>query len=165
MWVDVPVNVTESPGSSGSSPAPTFKAARLTCSPVFRTWLNAVIHVYDDEIIPGSLYVVQAVDLACGTADESSYSLPLTLTTSRWGDVAGRCDVRPCSPPDGRVDVTTDVTAVMDKFMNRPEAPSKTQTDLGGAVPDAVVDIADVMYALDAFLGRAYPFDAPHDCP
>jgi hypothetical protein len=57
------------------------------------------------------------------------------------------------------------VTAVLDKFKNLPGAVIKARADLGGAIPNRTVDMADAMYALDAFRGFAYPFGPPAGCP
>jgi hypothetical protein len=165
MWVSSPSVVSEEAGRNDADP-PVFNAAPLGCEPVYLDW-GAVgpLHVYGDVVVPGATYKVQAVDLPCGIMDEEYYSPRLAITTSRWGDIVGRCDVIPCSPPDGLVNVATDVTAVVDKFMNRPSAPGKTRTDLAGAVPNSVVDIEDVVYVLDAFRGFDYPFEASEGCP
>ena len=84
---------------------------------------------------------------------------------SRWGDVVRDCTSVPCGPPDGRVDVTTDVTSILDKFKNLPGAPIKARTDIEPNLPDQKISIADVTYALDAFRGDGYPFSGPTGCP
>ena len=85
------------------------------------------------------------------------------MTPARWGDVVKSCTTNPCCPPDGVVNVTTDVTAILDKFRNLPGAPIKARCDLAGVPPnDGVLDfkiaILDVMWCLDAFIGSEYPF-------
>ncbi|UCC31157.1 MAG: M4 family metallopeptidase [Phycisphaerales bacterium] len=165
MWVGAPSSISEIADRLDEEP-PVFTGARLTCEPVFLDWSTVgTVHVYDDEIVPGAMYEVQAIDLACGQWAEAYYSAPLTLLTSRWGDLAGRCDVTRCTPPDGTVGMISDVTAVLDKFKNLPGSPIKARADLGGAVPNAVVDMADVALAIDAFRGFAYPFARPEGCP
>jgi Zn-dependent metalloprotease len=158
LWVGAPSVVTEAAGRSDLEP-PVFTAAPLGCEPVYVDWgAVGLVHVFGEVVVPGARYEVQAVDFACGVSDEGLFSPPLSLVTARWGDAVGWCGVDPCTAPDGRVDITTDVTAVIDKFTNRLGAPSKTRTDLAGAVPNGLVDIEDVVHALDAFLGSAYPF-------
>ncbi len=165
MWVTQPLEISEIADRVDARP-PVFTSVRLACRPVYRDWSTAgTVHVSDDEILPGAVYEVQAIDLACGESAEAYYSAPLVLTTSLWGDLTGRCDVTPCTPPDGVVDMTTDVTAVLDKFKNLPGALIKARADLGGAVPNRIIDMADVMYAIDAFCGLSYPFGNPRGCP
>jgi hypothetical protein len=166
VWVGAPSVVSEAAGRSDDV-VPGFTAAPLGCEPVYLDW-GAVgpVHVFGEVVVPQARYEVQAVDFACGVSDEGLFSPALSLSTARWGDAVGWCGVDPCTGPDGRVDITTDVTAVVDKFMNRAGAPSKTWTDLAGAVPNGLVDIEDVTHALDAFLGSGYPFvPAGEMCP
>ncbi len=125
------------------------------------------IHISHEGIIPGATYAVQAIDSTCVLA-ESSFSEPLLITTSRWGDVVSDCTTTPCGPPDGSIDVTTDVTAILDKFKNARGAAVKTRTDIEPATPDQKINISDVTYALDGFRGRSYPpnsFPAPSPPP
>ena len=69
-------------------------------------------------------------------------------------------------PPDGTVDVTTDVTAVLDKFKNLEGAPARARSDIDPTRPDQIVNMTDVTYVLDAFRGSDYPFEpAPPPCP
>ena len=71
----------------------------------------------------------------------------------------------PCLPPDGTVGVTSDVTAILDKFKNLPGAVAKARADIEPALPDQRINITDVTYCLDGFLGLPYPFPAPGECP
>ncbi len=64
----------------------------------------------------------------------------------------------PCGPPDGKVDVATDVMSLFDKFANRPGALTKARSDLHPGVVDFRITIMDVVLALRAFTGQAYPF-------
>ena len=69
---------------------------------------------------------------------------------------------------DGVVNITTDATAVLDKFRNLVAAPTKIRCDIEPRVPDRRINITDVVYTIDAFRGAAYPFagPAPEDlCP
>ena len=69
-------------------------------------------------------------------------------------------------PPDGTVDVTTDVTAVLDKFKNLEGAPAKARSDIDPTRPDQIINMTDVTYVLDAFRGSDYPFEpGPPPCP
>jgi hypothetical protein len=108
------------------------------------------------------------IDCASDFGNESNYSDPLTVHTSVWGDLVGNCTVIPCTPPDGVVNVTTDVTAVLDKFKNLPGAVMKARADLDPNLPEWLVNITDVTVCLDAFLGLTYPptgWAGPGGCP
>ena len=170
LWVSEPVSYCENAGQGepppegcGASPGldREFLAATLQCTPVYRDWnADGVMHVFHEGLIPGGVYEVQAIDEACDSAAESSYSVPLAVTMSRWGDVVENCAVVPCPPPDGSVDVTTDVTAILDKFKNSNGALSTARADIEPQVPDQKINISDVTFALDAFRGRSYPPDS-----
>jgi hypothetical protein len=53
-------------------------------------------------------------------------------------------------PPNGVVDFL-DIAAVVDRFVNRPEAPPLLSVDLYGCAPDQVIDFRDIGSAVDAF--------------
>jgi hypothetical protein len=168
MWIGPPDDVCENAGQSvpppgGCGPAPgapalTYQAAGLQCAPHCMDFGGGgLLYVTDDELVPGAVYDVQAIDCTCDFGNEAHYSEPLRVTTSRWGDVVSDCTTVPCGPPDGVVNVTTDVTAVLDKFKNLPNAVVKARADLEPNLPDRLINITDVTLALDAFLGLAYP--------
>jgi hypothetical protein len=164
MWAGGPFPVSEISGLAGSG-APEFTAARLACEPVFADWGSAgIVYLFDEGVVPDATYEIQEVDLACGELDEQYYSGPLTLLTSRWGDVVGDCEVTPCTPPDGVVDFV-DVSAVVAKFSNDPGAPIKARADVAPDVPDGIIDFVDIAFVVDAFRGATYPFDGPELCP
>ncbi|UCC30113.1 MAG: hypothetical protein JSU86_18185, partial [Phycisphaerales bacterium] len=138
----------------------TFWSAGLSCGPpIYRDdWsTKSPLHVYGDAIVPGATYEAQAIHEICDVVSEPNYSAPLVVTTSRWGDLVGTCAVIPCSPPDGSVGIPTDVTACLDKFKNLPDVVLKSRADVEPNLPDWLVNIADVMYTLDAFRGFTYP--------
>ncbi|MGD2111123.1 MAG: hypothetical protein PVI86_17230, partial [Phycisphaerae bacterium] len=165
MWVATPTEVTESSGSAGNSPPPTFFAARLTCEPVYLDWTTyGTVHVYDDEVVPSATYDIQAIHGDCNPDVEVDFSAALSVRTALWGDVVGDCGVVPCTSPDGTVDFT-DVSAVVDKFSNLPNAITKSRADLSPDVPDLTVSFDDIGKATDAFTGDPYPFDGPQGCP
>ena len=82
-----------------------------------------------------------------------------------WGDVVENCSILPCAPPDGVVNITTDVTAILDKFRNLERSPSKARSDLEPLLLDQLINISDVTFSLDAFRGDEYPFAIPTPCP
>ncbi|RME38779.1 MAG: hypothetical protein D6788_06770 [Planctomycetota bacterium] len=171
MWAVNPRVISENSGvvdPTGAPGWPTTVVAELGCSPDYRDWSSlGLVHLYGRMIVPGGSYRIQAVDSTCPETDEASYSPPLIVATSAWGDVTGGCTPPPCSPPDGRVDVTVDVTAVLDKFRNAPGALGKARADVDPIIPDQLIQIADVTRVLDAFRSGPYPFDAvdPPPCP
>jgi len=124
--------------------------AKLVSSPVFRTpsaW--GTVHVADPRIVPGRRYLFRA---EFGGDNVSIYAEATTLV---WGDVA---------EPFGVVNFT-DVSAVIDRFRDIPQALPVVRCDLQPATPDYLVDFDDVAITVAAFLGQPYPFGAPADCP
>jgi hypothetical protein len=144
----------------------------------------STLHVFHEGIIPSAgmpadpesfvpaSYDVQALGYGCDISLEDDYSPPLTLTSSKWGDTVGDCATLPCSPPNRRVNVTTDITALVNNFQNLSTAPSQARSDLLGSVGEALVDQKTAMFdltaALEAFTGLGYPpatFPSPGDRP
>jgi hypothetical protein len=122
-----------------------------------------LIHVYHEGIVPTGVYEIQAVDQTCPVGEEASYSPPLTIPISIWGDVVEDCLGDSCGPPAGVVNITTDVTAVLDKFRNWPPSRIKPRCDVHPGRLDHVITITDVSLVLDAFLGFEYPFEPTAD--
>jgi len=164
MWVGSPFPVSESPGVAGPTP-PTFVAARLSCEAFFTDWGSVdTVQVFGEGIVPGGTYDVQAIGKSCYDVGVPRYSTARTVRTSRWGDLVGNCTVVPCTPPDGVVNVTTDIVGMLDKFGGRAGAPVKARADLEPSLPDFIISIADVVQGLDAFRGEPYPFAGPSPC-
>ncbi len=169
MWVAQPSIFCETAGHK-TPPCPPHPpsggeniGATLQCEPHFMDWSTlGVVHVFHEGIIPSATYTVQVIDSTCAVL-ESNFSDPLIMTTSRWGDLVRNCVTCPCGPPDGVVNIPTDVTALLDKFRNLepPDvtcyAPSKVRADLDRKTPNQLVDISDVTFCLDAFRGFGYP--------
>ncbi|RME39842.1 MAG: hypothetical protein D6788_04600, partial [Planctomycetota bacterium] len=177
LWVQEPVDICENsgqvtvpPGGCGPAPGtdhPTFPAATLGCDPVYRTWGSSdEVHIFHELIVPGGTYRVEAIVQGCDVTEPGLYSAPLLLSTSRWADVTGGCDVKPCPLPDGSVDITRDALDVLDKFRNRARGPLKWRADIAPATPNLLVDIEDVMWILTEFRSVGYPFSPPpFPCP
>jgi hypothetical protein len=168
LWVQAPFDVSEIAARTDTSP-PTFKVATLGCSEVFRTdWETlGTVHAYSPFIVPGGNYVIQIVNQGNPLDVEGSFSTPLQLSTSDYGDVCSgpKNNYGEWSPPDESADITTDVLAVKQKFGNQPGL-TKTRAELGGDRSDPwvdfVIDISkDVLYAKEAFTRRPYPFPPP----
>ncbi len=160
-WVGQPFDVSELPGTSGTTP-PTFKGARLACEPVLLDWGTVdILRVFGEEIVPGAVYEVRAFEEACGTVVEETGAPAATFTTGKWGDVA-----EPFATSGGSTQPDIlDVVAILDKFRSLPGAPIKASADLYPSRPDNVIDIIDATMAADAFRGMPYPFDGPRPCP
>ncbi|MGB2988057.1 MAG: hypothetical protein WBE26_19485 [Phycisphaerae bacterium] len=179
MWVGQPQPVSESSGSTGPTPPPTFMGASLECDPVYLDWSELdVVHVSDQGVVPGALYEIQAIGDICDAGVEANYSQSLPISTSIWGDVVGEyggCCTRhgymDCwSAPNGITNFD-DIPSLVDKFRNLTGAPGKARSDIAGeppaGIPDQLCNFVDISYCVDAFRGLPYPFDGPPDmlCP
>ena len=165
MWVGPLQEFSENSGVTAPiAGSPNFKAATLQCEPFVTDWdaLGAP-YVYHDGIVPGGSYSVQEIDGTCLAGNVPAFSSSLIRTMSRWGDVAASTVGGVWPGPDGRVDIVTDVVAVIEKFSNRPGAPSKARADVEPAIPDQRINISDVTRILDGFRNLPYPFPAEPD--
>lgn len=169
MWIGPPVKISEHSATSAperSPLSPTFWVSTLECEPFVTDWSQYdVIHVNHEFVVPDGLYTLQSIAGSCSMDQEANFSLPLNISTSRWGDVLGDCFTGQCSPPDGTVGIVTDVTSMLDKFKNQLGAPSKARCDIEPAQLDFVINISDVAMAVDAFKGFTYPFELATDTP
>lgn len=176
MWVGSPRLTCENAGQDsippgGCGPAPglssrTFTSATLVCEPHYMDWATqGTVHVHSEWIVPDGLYYLEAIKEGADIQVDLYYSVPLMVPTSIYGDIVDDCSAIPCGPPDGSVDIVTDVTAALDKFKNLTGAPIKARCDGEPHVPDLVINISDVTYVLDAFRGDPYPFTpGPDPC-
>lgn len=161
-----PADCGPAQGSPPDQPGPTSFFSLLQCDPFYVDWSQfGVVNIHHQNIVPSSIYEIQSISDNCEPLDESSFSEPLTVITSLWGDVVKDCTISPCPPPDGSVDIVTDVTAILDSFRNTPGAPSKSRTDIEPAPLDFKINFTDVTLCLGAFSGAEYPFDPlPFPC-
>ena len=163
LWLGVPDAVSENSGTDdpNSTPGyPVFQRSTLRCAPTYQDWSSfGTIYVSHEFIVPGGRYLFQEVDAVCAFDGESAFSTALELTTNPvWADVVADCETTPCGPPDGVVNVTTDLVAMLDKFLNTPGAPSKARMDIQPETPDGIVGILEISRTLDAFSGATYPY-------
>ncbi len=158
-WVGPPSVFSESSASKE-----TFMGAVLQCAPHYMDWGTVgLVHVTGAEIVPSSVYEVQVIDEACAVEDEGSYSDPLTVVTSRWGDVG-----EPFNPPSTTTQPNFgDISELVNKFKSAVGAPIKVRALLQPNIPVMEVDLsfAEISAGVDAFKSRAYPFPGPTDCP
>jgi hypothetical protein len=142
-----------------------FVAAHLQCSPYFADWGSmGQIYIYGAEVVPDSIYEFQAVVEVCGTVDESLYSSDLSMSTGRWGDVVQPYQA-PSPAPLSQPNIS-DITAIVDKFKDRPSAIVKPRAQLQGnsVNPASAISISDVALCVDAFKGLVYSFSGPTSC-
>jgi hypothetical protein len=176
MWVGEPRRVAELSGESDPG-EPGFWAAPLVCPADrgFADWsVYEAVYVHGNLVIPGQSYARQVVALGCEEV-EAAYSDPLVIGTSPYGDIVGGCADGGWTMGDGYVDSWTppqgtanfdDITAVVDKFKNAPNAPRKPRADVDPAVPDLKVDFGDIPAVVDGFRELRYPYAVPGDrCP
>jgi len=159
-WVGPPVEFPE-----GHDPQPSFRAARLQCTPYYTDWASVgLVHVYGPEIMPSSIYSVQAIEQDCDiNGEESEYSAPLILSTARWGDVAP-----PFNPPSTQNQPDgIDVVGLVSKFKSVAGAPTKVYSALQPAIVNLAGEISalDILSGVDAFRGFAYPYTGIVACP
>jgi len=137
-----------------------FWVASLACTPTYLDWSQFdKVAVYHEVIVPGGEY-----GIAHSTPDCQIEMPTLALKSSKHGDVNCYYDsvYGPCNSNSGIVDIT-DIVAVLNKFINAPVALVKARCDLKPARVNLIVDIVDVVTALDAFRGIQYEFDVPNN--
>ncbi len=186
LWVQEPVSICESSGTDAPGPpcpggsTATFMRSFLGCTPFYRDWTTVpggVIYITHPGIVPSRTfapavnaeYEIRMIDFDCSASDPRNYSAPITPLQNRYGDMAGPFDFSGgyyTSPEGNNVGITTDVTAILNKFANRPGAPIKPRADLEPCRLDSKINISDVNQALNAFRNLPYPF-APGsgNCP
>ena len=169
MWVGEPFEISENGHSLGPAiPGyDDFLVASLQCDPFFADWSQyGEVQVFDYNVIPDATYTVEFFDE--GEPPTPSVDvLPLNLHTSLWGDVVGPYDAEAgyWTAPDGTVDVTSDVLAMVETFVSKPGFPRKTRIDVEPTLPDGKVYITDIMRVIGAFQGLPYPFEPqPFPC-
>jgi subtilisin family serine protease len=158
-WVGLPTQYIE----SNASPTP-FYASSLQCTPHYQDWSTVgLLHVTGSAIVPSSIYEVQNVAASClgNEASCTAVSAPLSIGTTRWGDVEV-----PYNPPSttAQPDVG-DIAALVKKFQSGSGAPIKARAMLAG--DDALGNITTlnvdlgfghIAACVDAFRGKPYPF-------
>ena len=170
MWAGAPIEYCENSGQdtppiggchvAPGAPSLTFFASELQCSPFYTDWSGfSAVHIFGEFIVPDGFYSIQLIREGCDAGTAAHFSAALPFTTSKWGDSVTDCTTSPCGPPDGGVDVVTDVTAGLDKFKNVITGPSSARVDVEPEVIDHWINISDVTFVLDAFRGDPYPFE------
>ena len=111
----------------------------------------STIHIGDTSIRPGTVYQV-VTDCRDLPTDPQNLSTVTLTTTWRWGDVNN----------DLRADIT-DVLFIVDGWLGVFDNTTVYNLDLAECLPNRIVDIADVLNGVDAFLGAG--FLCPATCP
>jgi len=163
-WVGPPAIYLE----STSSGIP-FYAASVQCTPYYQDWGSiGLLHVTGSAIVPSSIYDVEALASDClGIEDTCTLvSEPITIGTTRWGDVT-----EPYAPPSPTVQPDlSDVSVLLDKFRDQPGAPIKARAMQVGIDAAGNIDIVPdfnfthISTCVDAFRGRPYPH-VISECP
>ncbi len=158
-WLGPPVQYVES-----SSNPTTFKVSTLQCEPFYADWsIIGVVHVSGPEIVPSSVYDVQWITDGCFEDSETSFSAPLSIPTTRWGDVEVLFN-----PPSATAQPDVgDISALVNKFRSVPGAITKARGLLSGNIPDPGLDLnfTHISACVDAFRGKGYPHPGPASCP
>lgn len=162
FWVGPPA---EYPDEDSNQPGLTFTGAALQCEPYYHDWgAEGLIHVFGGDIVPSSTYEAQAIHQSCaGTPEEESYySVPLTISTGKWGDAVAPFDGSGSAQPD-----FTDISMIQAKFLADPSAPIKAsaQQHPNRPRPQLPIDFGDVADAVASFQGTAYYYSGPCTCP
>lgn len=98
------------------------------------------------------------------TADETSYSEPLAMTTALWGDTVADLSTEPPGPPNGEVSIL-DVLGVIGAFTSADGAIVKARADLEPGCLDLRLNITDVLAGVTGFQGLDYSFDPTAEDP
>lgn len=140
--------------------------SRLQCAPHYRDFGVVMLEVTDLDVRPGRTYTVQGIREGAPLNDELKYAAAVNIATvPLWGDVAGPFAGDHWLPPDGFVNIN-DVTALVHVFESRPFAPPLSWGDLADAVPNKMVNVADILRVVQAFGGgNNYPYPNPQNCP
>jgi hypothetical protein len=139
-----------------------FYASKLQCEPYYHDWTTVgLLHVTGEAIVPTSVYEVENLAASCMGSEASctAVSTPVSIVTTRWGDV-----VDPYNPPSPTSQPDFgDIAALVNKFKGAPGAPIKARALLAGnargnidIVPD--LGFGHISACVDAFKGLAYPY-------
>lgn len=159
-WVGPPKQFLESTASGVP-----FWESTLQCAPYYQDWGTiSLLHVTGSAIVPSSIYDVEALASDCAGSEDTCalVSVPVTIGTTRWGDVE-----LPYNPPVGTTQPDlSDISALVNKFKDAPGAPIKARAILAprnafGDIPDAAVAVnfsfTDIASCVNAFRGVPYP--------
>jgi len=157
----------DAPEENEDQPGLTFRAAGLTCEPVFHNWpVEGTFSVFGAEIVPSSTYELQRANTTCpDLSDGGCWSAPVVMATGKYADI-----LPPYDDPEGPAQPDfTDVSGFVGKFLAEASAPVKALAQIQPNVvfPSRPIDFRDISAAIEAFLGVAYAdvYSGPCDCP
>lgn len=162
-WVGPVVTAFQSQDNPGLG---SYQAARLQCTPYYYDWsANGLIHVLGAEVIPSSSYQVYSVAASCAGTEPTCLNIspPLSLTTTRWGDLT-----TPFNPPSPTVQPDSlDIVGVLNRYKSQSGSPLHASAAIQPNTVDPNVDVSplDVVATVDAYKGVAYPYTGPCACP
>ena len=146
-----------------------FFASQLQCDPYYQDWSTVgLLHVTGSAIVPSSVYQVENVAASCqgNEASCTAVSAPLSISTTRWGDV-----VDPLNPPSTTSQPDfNDISSLVNKFKSALGAPIKARALLAGTNVTGEIDpspdlgFTHISACVDAFKGLPYPY-AIATCP
>lgn len=154
-------------GACSPIQGPTLLVSKLVPDPFFTDWstFDREINIGGEFIVPSSgtvasTYVLDVMEESCNAEQASSFSPPVEIVQPIWGDAVGLSCLtfETCSPPDGSVGITSDVSAILEMFKNSKFAPGKASTDVEPSLLDDKINFTDVVQILGAFSSQPYPF-------
>ena len=152
-WVGA---ASDADDDDSGDPTRTFKAAQLECTSHYTDWgTSELVYIDGGEIVPGSLYTIQAIGESCDEAEAGCYTpgAQWVITTALWGDVLAPFSGTGSAQPDFR-----DISGIVAKFVGTPDALPKPRFQLvpNTAFPDRLVDFKDISACVAAFVGTSY---------
>jgi hypothetical protein len=167
QFVGPPVIYVESDSSQTQ-----FYSSKLQCEPYYQDWTTiGLLHVTGEAIVPSSVYEVENLAASCLGSEDSctAVSEPLSIATTRWGDVVNPFNP-PLVPPDPPTPTTQpdfgDISSLVNKFKSAVGAPIKARALLAAqagntrGLIDLSVDLGftHISADVDAFKGFPYPY-------
>jgi hypothetical protein len=138
-------------------------ASTLQCTAYYQDWSTVgLLHIFGSAVVPSSSYQVQVMAESCtGIEDRcTAVSAPLSIGTTRWGDVEV-----PYNPPSTTTQPDLgDIAGLVNKFKSAPGAPIKARALLAGDDEFGNINTIDldlgfghIAVCVDAFKGKPYP--------
>ena len=166
MLIRISVGVVSGVGPDDTCPDGVgfFNVADLTCDVAeafVADWSTVgTVHAQHAGIVPSGQYIVQVVEQGCDASVPSSFSEPLAVTNSKYGDISGQLepDAAVWTAPDGATDIAPDALASISAFSNAAVNPTKLRADLEPCSLDGKVNISDIVQVLQGFSALPYPF-------
>jgi len=152
-WAGAPFDTQD---EDSGDPLRTFKAAQLECTSHYADWgTSELVYIDGGEIVPGSMYAIQAIGESCDEAQEGCYTpaAQWVIITGAWGDVIAPFTGTGSPQPNFK-----DISSIVAKFIAKPGALPKPRFQLvpNAVFPDRTVDFKDIAAGVAAFVGTPY---------